>query len=183
MNRIHFAFVEVTMNRQSPISPKGAFKNGVLAALEIRDVNRAQESGLDPTPNAGGEVRGAPERTAAIVDAEARKLNAKDFTALETVCASHVLALDAIFNAFARDAAGSDHYLSRPSMATALRAQGQCRMTLKTLLAMEAQKKSQNPANGLLNETNSDADQSLGQEARREGEPSAGRAAPAATEG
>jgi hypothetical protein len=47
-----------------------------------------------------------------------------------------VLALDVIFNEFARDAARVDEYLSRPSMATALRAQSQCRMMVNTLVGL-----------------------------------------------
>lgn len=51
-----------------------------------------------------------------------------------------MLALDVIFNEFARDAARADEYLSRPSMATALRAQSQCRTMIKTLVSLAAQK-------------------------------------------
>jgi hypothetical protein len=124
------------MDRDNPIAPKGRYKNGVTAALEICDTNRAQESGLTTAANGSGDKRAAIARTAAIVEAGAAKLNANDFTALEAVCASHVLALDVIFNEFARDAARVDEYLSRPSMATALRAQSQCRMMVNTLVGL-----------------------------------------------
>jgi hypothetical protein len=68
-------------------------------------------------------------------------------SALEAVCASQMLALDVIFNEFAREAAKWKS-LSQPSMKMALRAQSQCRATLKTLASLSgqktAQKKSQN---------------------------------------
>src|SRR5688572_18403912 len=119
------------MNRYNPISGQRRYKNGVIAALDICDTKRAQESGLATAPaNGSDDKRDAIARTAAIVEAGAAKLDANDFTALEAVCADHVLALDVIFKEFARDAARVDDYLSRPSMSTALRAQSQCRMML-----------------------------------------------------
>ena len=134
------------MDRDNPIAPKGRYKNGVVVALDICDTKRAEDSGLAPPPpnsSSDDSKREALLRTAAIVAAGAAKLNANDFTALEAVCASHVLALDVIFNEFARDAARVDEYLSRPSMATALRAQSQCRMMLKTLVSLAAPKRSE----------------------------------------
>lgn len=124
------------MDRQNPTPPKPPYKNGVTAALDICDLNRALESGLTPAANGSGGKREAVVRTAAIVAAGAAKLSAKDFTALEAVCASHVLALDVIFNEFARDAARLEDYLSQPSMAMALRAQSQCRMMLNSLVGL-----------------------------------------------
>jgi hypothetical protein len=135
------------MDRDNPIEPpKRRYKNGVVVALDICDTKRAEESGLTPAaaPNGSDDKREALLRTAAIVQAAAAKLNANDFTALEAVCASHVLALDVIFNEFARDAARVEDYLSRSSMATALRAQSQCRATLKTLASLTAKKKLRN---------------------------------------
>ena|SRR6185503_7537184 len=129
------------MDRDNPTAPKGSYKNGVTAALEICDTQRAHEIGVLTTPAGSNERREAIARTAAIVEAGAAKLNANDLTALEAVCASHVLALDIIFNEFARDAARADEYLSRPSMATALRAQSQCRTMIKTLVSLNEQKK------------------------------------------
>jgi hypothetical protein len=135
------------MDRDNPIAPKGRYKNGVVVALDICDTKRAEDSGLAPPPpnsSSDDSKREALLRTAAIVAAGAAKLNANDLTALEAVCASHVLALDVIFNEFARDAARVDDYLSRPSMSTALRAQSQCRMMLKTLVSLDAQRKTKN---------------------------------------
>ena len=134
------------MDRQNPTPPpKPRYKNGVTAAFEICDTQRAHEIGVLATPAGSNERREAIARTAAIVAAGAAKLNANDFTALEAVCASHVLALDIIFNEFARDAARADEYLSRPSMATALRAQSQCRTMIKTLVSLAAKQKTKNP--------------------------------------
>ena len=126
------------MDRQNPTPPPKppAFKNGVTAALEICDARRAMATGVAPNPENAGGMRLAVQRTAVIVDAAAARLDAKDFTALEAVCASHVLALDVIFNEFARDAARVEDYLSRSSMATALRAQSQCRMMVNTLCGL-----------------------------------------------
>ena len=70
------------------------------------------------------------------MDAAAARLEAGDLTALQSVCASQVLALDVIFNQCARDAV-KPTWLSHPSMAMALKAQSQCRTTLKALVALE----------------------------------------------
>src|SRR5262245_55692545 len=114
------------MDRQNPTPPKSRFKNSVTAAFEICDARRAQATGVAPNPDNAGAMRLAVERTAVIVDAAAARLAAHDFTALEAVCANHVLALDVIFGEFGRDAARVEDYLSRSSMSTALRAQSQC---------------------------------------------------------
>src|SRR5262245_16709331 len=137
------------MDRQNPTPPKPSrFRNSVTAALEICDARRAVATGVEPTgtDDTGAPMRLAVERTAAIVNAAAARLDAKDFTALEAVCATHVLALDVIFNEFARDAARVEDYLSRTSMGTALRAQGQCRMMLRTLIELAAHKQKENSA-------------------------------------
>ncbi len=142
------------MYRDNPIAPNARFKNGVLAAFDICDTQRAQESGLATAANGSGDKHDAIARTAAIVEAGAAKLNANDFTALEAVCANHVLALDVIFKEFARDAARADDYLSRPSMSTALRAQSQCRMMLRTLLSITPPSKSKNTDDRIIETAN-----------------------------
>ena len=130
------------MNSENPIVPKRRFKNGVFAALDLCAEKRAQESGLNEFADARTGQRYVVERAAAIIEAEVARLNANDFTALEALCASHVLALDAIFNHAARESARSKT-LSNPSIGLALRAQSQCRMTLKTLLSLAAPKRSE----------------------------------------
>jgi hypothetical protein len=123
------------MNSENPIVPKRRFKNGVFAALDLCAEKRAQESGLNEFADGRTGQRYVVERAAAIIEAEVARLNANDFTALEALCASHVLALDAIFNHAARESARSKT-LSNPSIGLALRAQSQCRMTLKTLASL-----------------------------------------------
>ena len=73
------------MYRDNPIAPERRYKNGVVAALEICDTQRAHEIGVLTTPAGSNERREAIARTAAIVEAGAAKLNAKDLTALEAV--------------------------------------------------------------------------------------------------
>ena len=131
------------MDSENPITPKRRFKNGVFAALDLCAEKRAQESGVAPGASGSGGHRYVVERAAAIIEAEVGRLGVNDLTALEALCASHVLALDAIFNHVARESARSKT-LSNPSIGVALRAQSQCRMTLKTLASLGAKKKSQN---------------------------------------
>ena len=125
------------MNSENPIVPKRRFKNGVFAALDLCAEKRAQESGVAPGASGISGHRYVVERAAAIIEAEVSRLGADDLTALEALCASHVLTLDAIFNHVARESARSKT-LSNPSIGVALRAQSQCRMTLKTLTALTA---------------------------------------------
>ena len=128
------------MNSENPIARKRRFKNGVFAALDICAEKRAQESGINPGASGSSGQRYVVERAAAIIEAEAGRLDANDVTALEALCASHVLALDAIFNHVARESARSKT-LSNPSIGVALRAQSQCRMTLKTLASLLGRRK------------------------------------------
>ena len=123
------------MKSENPIAPRRRFKNGVFAALDICAEKRAQGSGIDPSASGSSGQRYVVERAAAIIEAEVTRLDANGLTALEALCASHVLALDAIFNHVARESARSKT-LSNPSIGVALRAQSQCRMTLKTLASL-----------------------------------------------
>ena len=131
------------MNSDSPIAPRRRFKNGVFAALDLCAEKRAHESGVNPSASGSSGQRYVVERASAIIEAEVTRLGANDVTALEALCAGHVLALDAIFNHVARESARSKT-LSNPSIGVALRAQSQCRMTLKTLASLGAKKKSRN---------------------------------------
>jgi hypothetical protein len=131
------------MYSDNPISHRRRFKNGVMAALEIGAEKRAEESGFETLAPDARDRRYAIARTAAIVEADAKRIGASDVTALEAVCASQVLALDVIFNQYAREAAQWKTLSSTP-MAMALKAQSQCRATLKTLLSLARKKKSRN---------------------------------------
>jgi hypothetical protein len=118
-----------------PISRQEAFKNGVMAALEICAHNRAVESGFNTADLDRGELRYMVERAAAIIDAAAARLKVKDHSALESVCASQVLSLDVIFDQYAREASKYESMLTK-SMTMALKAQSQCRSTLKTYIQL-----------------------------------------------
>jgi hypothetical protein len=138
------------MNSVNPISPKRRYKNGVMAALEICDARRAQETGLEPAAQQSNHNRMIVDRTAAIVDAAAARIAANDYTALETICASQVLALDVAFNQFARESAQWKTPSHHP-MLLALKAQSQCRATLKTLVSLSTPKKNREiPPNELF---------------------------------
>ena len=131
------------MNRQNPIATqKRRFKNGVTAALEICADRRAQECGVDVAANGSGGKREAIDRTAAMVEAAAAKLKASDFSELEAVCASQVLALDVIFTEYAKGC--SESVWTYGPMIVALKAQQQCRATIRALLSLTANKKSRN---------------------------------------
>jgi hypothetical protein len=84
-----------------------------------------------------GELIHPSARTRDIVDSAAAKLHAKDFAPAHEVLASQALVLDEIFNQFAGMAAKDPESFKVP-MAIALKAQSQCRWTLKALLAVNA---------------------------------------------
>lgn len=140
------------MNRDNPIDQKRRFKNGVIAAVEIGAEKRAQASGFDPGACDSHGKRYVVDRTAAIVEAAADKLKAHDFGELESVCAAQVLALDVMFNEYAKE--GSVNQYSNSSAMVALRAQQQCRATLKILLSLTAKKKSRNFDERTIENTN-----------------------------
>jgi hypothetical protein len=125
------------MNSQNPIAPRRRFKNGVAAALEICGERRAHERQVDTS--GGSTKRGVIERTAAVVEADAARLEAGDFTALQAICASQALALDVIFNQFARESA-QWALLAHDPMKMALKAPSQCRATVKALVSLATQR-------------------------------------------
>ena len=107
------------------------FENSVIAALDTTANLRA--------PRAGNETNTAPDeigRTVAIIETAAAKLDAGDFSAIESVLAGQAFALDVIFDQFARRSARGDLLFHGP-MHMALRAQSQCRVTLKNLVALK----------------------------------------------
>jgi hypothetical protein len=81
-------------------------------------------------------------RTVAIIESTAERIAANDFSGIEAAFASQALALDVIFDQFARRSAKLDLY-AHP-MQTALRAQSQSRVTFKNLIALKNPRASQN---------------------------------------
>jgi hypothetical protein len=90
-----------------------------------------------------GELIPRSLRTRDVVGSAAAKLHAKDFAPVHEVLASQALVLDEIFNQFAGMAAKDPEFF-KMSMAIALKAQSQCRWTLKALLAVNASGQPQN---------------------------------------
>lgn len=82
-----------------------------------------------------GELIPPTDRAADIADAASTRLHARDLGPVHEVLASQALALDEIFTQFAGMAAKNPEFF-KTSMAIALKAQAQCRWTLKALLAM-----------------------------------------------
>lgn len=115
------------------------FENSVIAALDICANRRA--------PRAAGESNGTfadtVGRTVAIIESASDKLEANDFSAVESALASQALALDVIFDQFARRSARGD-LLFHDAMRMALRAQSQSRVTFKNLTALKDPRASKN---------------------------------------
>lgn len=115
------------------------FENPVVAALETcadRRWRDAETAGVPAAPDTIG-------RTVAVIEAAVDKIEANDFSAIESLLVSQALALDVIFNQFVRHSAYGDR-LSHSPMHMALRAQSQCRVTLKNLVALKTPRPSQN---------------------------------------
>lgn len=110
------------------------FENSVIAALDTTANLRAGSE----TGNTGDIGR-----TVAIIEAAAAKLDAGDFSGIETVLAGQAFALDVIFDQFARRSARGDSLFHGP-MHMALRAQSQCRVTFKNLIALKTPRASKN---------------------------------------
>ena len=107
------------------------FENPVIAALETLAQRRRP---------GGGETAGGGDdpidRAIAIIEAASARFEADDFTAFEAVFAGQTLALDVIFDQFARRSARGE-ILFHDAMRMALKAQSQCRSTMKTLMALK----------------------------------------------
>jgi hypothetical protein len=110
----------------------GVFSNSVIAALDTCANRRAPRSPVED----GSGVLGEIGRTVAIIESAAAKIDAGDFTAIESALAGQALALDVIFDQFARRSARGDLLFHDP-MKMALRAQSQCRVTFKNLIALK----------------------------------------------
>ena len=111
----------------------GQFGDCVTAALETCSAKRWCATGSEwreesPIPRA--------VRTADIVASAAVKIEARDPAAMHEVFATQAAVLDEIFVQFAGMAARAPETFMTP-MAIALKAQSQCRYTLRALLAMD----------------------------------------------
>ena len=111
----------------------GQFGDCVTAALETCSAKRWCATGSEWT-----EDRLIPRtvRTADIVATAAGKIEARDAGAMYEVFATQAAVLDEIFVQFAGMAAKAPETFMTP-MAIALKAQSQCRYTLRALLAMD----------------------------------------------
>jgi len=102
-----------------------------IAALE-------RSSNLQPAGDVDDESQVA--ETVAVIDAVAAKIQANDFSAVESVVAGQALALDVIFSQHARQSARKwsvSYRLANDAMRIALKAQAQCRSTLETLASLK----------------------------------------------
>src|SRR5262245_19791095 len=118
-----------------------ACENPIIAALEAcaRRRWRATEGAGAAAQTEADDIA----RTVAIIDADAKKIEAQDFSAIESALAAQALALDVIFDQFVRRSADGKG-LFHPPMHMAFRAQSQCRVTFKNLVALRNPRASQN---------------------------------------
>ena len=107
------------------------FTNPVVAALDTSAQMRLKES-REGEAGAVGPLTELNwiDRTATIVEAASAKIKANDFSPVEALFAGQALALDAMLDKLARDTTVDD-------IRSALRAQTQCRVTLKLLMQMK----------------------------------------------
>jgi|SRR5882672_5619132 len=110
----------------------------LLAALE----RSSNLSGVEPVGDGHDDGSGARQiaETVAVIEAASAKIQANDFSAVETIFAGQALALDVIFNQHARESAR--YFRSSTSgivnnMRIALKAQAQCRATLESLMSVK----------------------------------------------
>ena len=108
-------------------TPHPQFRSPVVAALEV--LAQVRLNGGQNGDASANDLH-TIDRTIAIVEAAAAKLKANDFSAVEALFAGQALALDAMFDKHAREAAYDDIRL-------ALRSQQQCRATLRALMQMK----------------------------------------------
>jgi hypothetical protein len=114
------------------------FRSPVIAALETCADRRLRGSG-ESSAATNGNTAGLDEidRTVAIIEAVSAKIEADDLGALEPLFVSQALALDVMFTSLARCTPYDDIRL-------ALRAQAQCRATLKSLILLKAPRAARN---------------------------------------
>jgi hypothetical protein len=119
------------------MSTKAApLKNPVIAALDAGARLRRHAANGATKPDALG-------CTVAVIDAAAEKIEANDLSAFESALAAQGLALHLIFEQFVGRSAKAGRLAGDP-MYLALRAQSQCRLTFKSLAALQNSLASQN---------------------------------------
>jgi hypothetical protein len=117
-----------------------AFENPIIAALEAcakrrwRAAETREATAIEPDDIG---------RTVAIIDAAAEKIEGGDYSGVESALAAQALALDVIFDQFVRRSAVGENLYQSP-MGMAFRAQMQCRVTYKNLMAVRNPRASQN---------------------------------------
>jgi hypothetical protein len=128
------AQIERVDARQQPGGGEGS-----PMVLRLRLLRGGRAQGVHCAAPGGGAREDAglsePDRTAGMVDAASARLEARDDGVVHDVFAGQALVLDEIFTQYARMAA-YNAYDFQTYMTIALKAQSQCRWTMKALLAM-----------------------------------------------
>jgi len=116
-----------------------ACENPIIAALETCAKRRWRAAESDSAKAEPDDIA----RTVDIIDAAAAKIEGGDYTGVESALAAQALSLDVIFDQFVRRSAMGQS-LFHPPMQMAFRAQAQCRVTFKNLMAFKNPRASQN---------------------------------------
>ena len=116
------------------------FENPIIAALETTATRRWRAA--EPSASATAPPPDDIGRTVAFIESTAEKIDANDFSGIEAAFASQALALDVIFDQFARESA--KRMMFEQPMHVALRAQSLSRVTFKNLIALKNSRASQN---------------------------------------
>jgi hypothetical protein len=112
-------------------TPHPRFRSSVVAALETVAAMRLNEGrNGDAATSALAHELNNVDRTIAIVEAASMRIKANDYSAVETLFAGQALALDAMFDKYARETTLDD-------IRFALRSQAQCRATFRALMQMK----------------------------------------------
>jgi hypothetical protein len=116
-----------------------ACENPIIAALEACAKRRWRAAELGAATTEPDDIG----RTVAIIDAAAEKIEGGDYSGVESALAAQALSLDVIFDQFVRRSAMGESLFHDP-MQMAFRAQAQCRVTFKNLMALRNPRASQN---------------------------------------
>jgi len=115
-----------------------ACENPIIAALEVCAKRRWRAAETDIAKAEPDDI----DRTVAIIDAAAEKIEGGDYTGVESALVAQALSLDVIYDQFVRRSAMGQS-LFHPPMQMAFRAQAQCRVTFKNLVALKNPRASQ----------------------------------------
>ena len=115
-----------------------ACENPIIAALEVCAKRRWRAAETDIAKAEPDDIG----RTVAIIDAAAEKIEGGDYTGVESALVAQALSLDVIYDQFVRRSAMGQS-LFHPPMQMAFRAQAQCRVTFKNLVALKNPRASQ----------------------------------------